>query len=217
MAEICFKGMTDNVEMTDYEIRRHIIPVFVSNEKMRSDNLVKTGYLNMGVIFRSLIGYSMNGNPITVSIEKSFAKRQGLTADSLFAEAMQGIEDVIPIEIEGINDVLSDDFGEEVPFSPLYVASYKCRQLGAPVIFRPDVAGRFCSMKECNGFYILPSSIHETLLLTDEYATDLSITPESMKEMVIKVNHDLVCPEIKLSDSIYHYSLQTGEYTIVIE
>ena len=54
--------------------------------------------------------------------------------------------------------------------------------------------------KRLGDFYILPSSVHETLIVrrgTNE--------PSGLLEMVRCVNTDAVLPEEKLTDSVYQY------------
>ena len=50
-------------------------------------------------------------------------------------------------------------------------------------------------------FFVLPSSIHEVLLVKDDGNASL---PE-LKNMVEEVNATQVAPEEKLTDSVYHY------------
>ena len=61
-------------------------------------------------------------------------------------------------------------------------------------------------------FFILPSSIHEVLLLPDTG----DATVEWLTDMVKTVNTDVLDPEDKLSDTVYHYDaeaklFETGE------
>lgn len=57
--------------------------------------------------------------------------------------------------------------------------------------------------------YILPSSIHECLLLPKSEKT-----VQELKEMVQEVNRQEVEPEEWLSDNVYEYSAATKEITI---
>ncbi len=50
-------------------------------------------------------------------------------------------------------------------------------------------------------FYILPSSIHEILLVKDNGQFDRA----ALEQMVREVNATQVAPEDKLTDSVYHY------------
>ena len=52
-----------------------------------------------------------------------------------------------------------------------------------------------------NDFFILPSSIHEMLILPDDGQVDA----EMLKDMVKEVNATQVAPEERLTDDVYHY------------
>ncbi|MBQ7925064.1 MAG: hypothetical protein IJ335_02090, partial [Lachnospiraceae bacterium] len=52
-------------------------------------------------------------------------------------------------------------------------------------------------------FYILPSSVHEVILLKD----DGEESPSKLQEMVREINQCEVDPTEVLSDSIYHYDI----------
>ncbi|MCM1045974.1 MAG: DUF5688 family protein [Candidatus Gastranaerophilales bacterium] len=71
---------------------------------------------------------------------------------------------------------------------------------GAACILYPDVLEELSAQAGVN-FYILPSSIHEVILVADNGRE----TPEFLKEMIYDVNHTQVEPEEVLSDSLYYY------------
>ena len=50
-------------------------------------------------------------------------------------------------------------------------------------------------------FYILPSSIHEVILVPESFGLE----PERMQEMVKEINQTGVAPEEVLSDSVYYF------------
>lgn len=54
------------------------------------------------------------------------------------------------------------------------------------------------------GFYIIPSSIHELLLMPDTKR----INEEMVRKTIFQINREHVEPEERLSDSLYHYDGQ---------
>ena len=52
--------------------------------------------------------------------------------------------------------------------------------------------------------FILPSSVHEVLLLKDDQAMDV----RKLENMVQEINESIVSPEEQLSDRVYHYDAQ---------
>ncbi len=60
--------------------------------------------------------------------------------------------------------------------------------------------------QKIKGIYILPSSLHETLLIpVSEGDESMKDTVESLKDMVRSVNETTVATEDVLSDSVYYY------------
>lgn len=59
-------------------------------------------------------------------------------------------------------------------------------------------------------FYILPSSVHDLILLPDSFA----ICTDSLREMVKEVNESTVAREESLSQDVYYYD--SGEKRVRI-
>ena len=62
-------------------------------------------------------------------------------------------------------------------------------------------------------FYILPSSIHETILVPDSG----QYTPHELQEIVKSANRTVVERKEFLSDSVYYYDRDTGMLSVVAE
>ena len=110
---------------------------------------------------------------------------------------MRKIQSVLPIQI----------IEEEIP---LFVMSNGDYMNGASVILYKDILKDFASGME-HDLYILPSSIHEVIILfDDEYAR----SPEELARMVRQTNHMVVEREEVLSDHVYHYDREKDEIRI---
>ena len=82
----------------------------------------------------------------------------------------------------------------------MYVATNEQCSLGAAVMRYPDFREKVRGMIG-EGFYILPSSIHEVILVPESFGLE----PERMAEMVKEINQTGVAPEEVLSDSVYYF------------
>ena len=82
----------------------------------------------------------------------------------------------------------------------MYVATVPDKISGAGVIAYQEFMDQ-AAEKLGGDFYILPSSIHEILLVKDDGNVDF----KDLKAMVEEVNATQVAPEEKLTDSVYHY------------
>lgn len=82
----------------------------------------------------------------------------------------------------------------------MYVATNEQCSLGAAVMRYPDFREKIRGMIR-GDFYILPSSIHEVILVPESFGLE----PERMAEMVKEINQTGVAPEEVLSDSVYYF------------
>ena len=89
---------------------------------------------------------------------------------------------------------------EEKEPMPMYVLTNKEKYFGAACIFYPDVLKQISEKLEDN-LYILPSSIHECIIIpaSGEY------TRKSLSEMVTEINGTQVEETEVLSDHVYYY------------
>ena len=82
----------------------------------------------------------------------------------------------------------------------MYVATNEQCSLGAAVMRYPNFWEKVRGMIR-GDFYILPSSIHEVILVPESFGLE----PERMAEMVKEINQTGVAPEEVLSDSVYYF------------
>lgn len=101
-------------------------------------------------------------------------------------------------EDELIEQVAADFTSGRVP---MYVLTNRQKINGAACMLYPDVL-RVFGEKIGRDFYILPSSIHELILVPD----DESVSKEALWEIVTDINRTQVAEEEILADSIYYYN-----------
>lgn len=91
---------------------------------------------------------------------------------------------------------------EEEESSGTYVLSAENGQFGAAVLGYPEEL-KNAAEQLGEGFYVLPSSIHEVILLPDSKA--VGIDPKELQQMVSEINQAQVREEERLSNSVYHF------------
>ena len=101
---------------------------------------------------------------------------------------------------------MSEDVEEAVP---MYVCTNSSKMYGAGTIFYDGLLKDFAD-RIGSDFYILPSSIHETLFIPASAGLDV----ELLKEMVRDVNHTEVLPNEILSDNVYYYDRNSDHVEI---
>lgn len=84
---------------------------------------------------------------------------------------------------------------------PMYVLTNRQKLYGAACMLYPGVLKAF-GEKTGRNFYVLPSSVHEVILVPAEADTD----ERTLREIVTEINHTQVAEDEVLADSIYYYS-----------
>lgn len=145
------------------------------------------------------------GEKGSVAITDQLLDATGLDKDKLFGCAKMNSQYSQPVSIMNINDVLkmltdenSEDYlNNDVSF---YVLSNISNVNGASVITYDGIMEQIHE-KIGENFTIIPSSIHEVLILGDSTGT----SSDYIREMVSIVNSTCVAPKDFLSNNIYHY------------
>lgn len=90
----------------------------------------------------------------------------------------------------------ADDAVAEADAFPMYVISNRSRQKGASAILNKDMLKQFACEHNCKKLVILPSSVHECILVPCDEEVDI----ENFDAMVQEVNATQVSPEERLLD-----------------
>lgn len=107
--------------------------------------------------------------------------------------------------VDDITDKMMDCLLEGQEENPMYVLTNRNSQNGAACILYPNVLKEFADRIKSD-LYILPSSIHEVILLRDQGIMDVDV----LKNMVKDVNSTQLAPEEVLSNQVYRYSRKSG-------
>lgn len=93
---------------------------------------------------------------------------------------------------------------------PMYVLSNRQKLYGAVCMLYPDLLKNFAEKigQDC---YILPSSIHEVILVPANAASG----GEELREIVTDINRTQVAEEEVLADSVYYYSKITDDILLL--
>lgn len=115
---------------------------------------------------------------------------------------MDGLEDDILCAKE-TEELLGEVWTQELTENkmPMYVLTNKQKLHGAACMLYPGVLKAFAE-KIQRDFYILPSSVHEVILVPADADTD----KEALREIVTEINRTQVAEEEVLADSVYFYS-----------
>ena len=164
----------------------------------------------MAVVYRFVIDSSDEGRA-TILATNQLIETMGVTPEQLHADALENAPELKPAVIKGMSEVMVEMMGEEqaemmgiVPMEPadeqMFVATVPDKIHGAGVMAYQDFMDQ-AAERVGGDFFILPSSIHEILLVPDNGQMGL----EDLQSMVREVNATQVSPEEKLTDNVYHY------------
>lgn len=146
----------------------------------------------------------------SIHLPEDMLSKWGIDRDTLYQDALQNTIKKNPVVINNMLDIIlcsdketieaykPDDFYMQ-PYEQ-YILTNKEKIDGATVLLYPNVLEQLA--KNANSsFYILPSSIHEVILLLDNH----DINAEELQNMVISVNREEVAAEEVLSNEVYRY------------
>ena len=111
--------------------------------------------------------------------------------------------------INQLNEIQIIDEREDTE-STTFVLSNRDRVFGAAAALYTGEIQRLAERREAD-IYIIPSSIHEVLLLVDSEETDA----EDIKKTILDVNEAQVAPEERLSNNLYKYCRETDKIEVV--
>ena len=181
------------------------------NEEYLKDRPYKK-VLDLAIIFVVLL--NEKEGEIAAQVSWTQTETWGIDTEELYRTAMDNLRK----EEFSITDMTSLFPAELVEVMPMgidvYIFSTKNRIQGARAMLRVGMLKKFADEKRCN-LFILPSSVHEVLLICDEKG----ICVEGLKAIVrdINSNSDVIEEEEVLSDSVYYYDRGEGEIRIAGE
>lgn len=128
-------------------------------------------------------------------------KKWRISEQQLFHDAIEADTKNRPPLLKQIKSIIQDSMETEVADSPLWVATVEGGAYGACVIVYPGFLEHAAETLH-GSFFVLPSSIHEVILLPER---DVRGKVEELEAMVRNINRSDVQPEERLSDSVYYY------------
>lgn len=139
-----------------------------------------------------------------------------VSEQELYRQAMENMGDSEEAAIYSMADIfagMQECLPETAPGKafPMYILTNRRKFYGAAQILNRKALEKAAGMAG-QGFFILPSSVHEAILVP-EGETDAC--PEDLAAMVHEVNEAEVPEEEYLSGHVYHYCATDGKITIV--
>ena len=208
------KPTVDVAALTDYDQMKDKLVMEVVSIEANADMLATVPHKemeDMAVVYRFELG-SDDDSRATLLATNQLIETMGVTPEQLHEDALKNAPELKPAVIKGMTEVMVEMMGvskEELammgmPGDPeneqMYVATTPDKIHGAGVLAYQDFMDQ-AAERAGGDFFILPSSIHEILIVPDDGNATLS----QLQDMVREVNATQVAPEEKLTDNVYHY------------
>lgn len=143
-------------------------------------------YLDLAVVFYILLDHTGFG-PATILIRSEHMLRWNVTKEEISRLAKENTPKLLPMDL----GILADT---------MYVVTNQTRNLGAAVMLYPDTWEKVAALIG-EDFYILPSSIHELIVVPES----IGMNRLQLENMVEEINHTEVEQEEILSNTVYRY------------
>lgn len=222
--------MKENMDMSfflEYEnMKNRVVYKIISYEKNK-DLLVQVPhipFLDLAIVFYCHVPKRELGSA-TILIYNNHLDMWKITKEQLYQDAKRNTPRIMPARLlameevmkellmkeikvgkeeEGKNEIaqqLMEALAEETISGKMYVLGNQMKLFGAAVLLYEHVLEAIADKIQSN-FFILPSSIHEVILIPD----DEEMEAEELWKMVCEINATEVEPEEVLTDSIYYFS-----------
>ena len=196
------------------KVREKIVPRLIGREWNRSllEERPHTDVADLAVTYHISLKDELDESA-SIPVSNQMMREWGVTVEDLHEVALTNLPVLRPCTIESMSDILASmmggSFGEDM-LTPqdevMFVISNENRVFGSASVldekFMKGVVDTFGN----RNFYLLPSSVHEWILVSSSDDCDIS----SLKEIIMTVNATDVRQEERLSESVYTYSLENG-------
>lgn len=195
------------IDLEDYESVRKKLGLMVIGEEKNRKYLSRMVYEKIeDLALIPIIFTNDSRGPGCIKIRKSFLQSWNVTEEELLREARENAPKLMPLSFRNLNELI----GEESDGEELFVISNSYYAGGAAAALYPGVL-RCIGMALNRDLFILPSSINEMILITDE-----GQDPVTLLQIVMEVNRTQVSPQEILTDSVYHYSRSDNRFSRIL-
>ena len=188
----------------DYEnVRGHLACKIIHRE--RNHELLKqvpfVPFLDLAVVCYYKMEHEAVGSG-SILVFDSHRKRWGITVEELFRTARMNTSRLLPPEYMELKNLMNTEENDldMSGFIPMYILTNNENNFGAVQMIYDSVLQE-AGIRIQSDFWILPSSVHECILVPESVPTG----KKELEAMVRQVNAREVAPEDYLSDSVYFY------------
>ena len=201
--------------LKDWEQAKKRLSMELINRERNAELLRKNAYLpflDLAIRFWVKIG-TYQGKGIACLVTWEQMAEWDVTLEELYLEAGRNLLEKEAISIchieYSIEGYLQEGQEPDETSCPLYVMTTKEKYLGAVAMLAKGLIHKFTVEKQVGRTYLIPSSVHEILLVPD-----WGCQAEALKEILQRVNDTMLEEDLLLSYHLYQYDIETEEITI---
>ena len=193
--------------LSDFDAIKEKIVYKVIHEK-QNETLLKelpfVPYLDFAIVFYILFEVDEKGTA-TIPVTNELVRLWETSLTEIHQIAKQNTPQLLPAVFKPMRIVIEELLGNPCDNivradDIMFVLTNSLRNLGAACILYDDILFHICNFLK-DSFYILPSSIHEVIIIPETHAPD----KDTLNDMVLEVNETQVGPEDVLSNHVYYY------------
>ena len=180
-------------------------------------------FYDLSVVFYCTVIQEPGGHVFSFKVTEELLKAWGKNLQDLYETALSNTARMLGVYLKEIREVflemtelsgeedadVLEEAMEDTCRAPIYILSNTPRRFGAVNMLVYDILKDLSDKLE-DDLYIVPSSIHEVLLIP----VHSGMKKEEADNMVSDVNRDLLEPEEILSDHVYVYSREKNQIVI---
>ena len=197
----------------EYEAVKGKIVYRLINRKRNSEMLKDVPHreiLDLVLVYRIIVAIDTDRKG-TILINNEIVAKWGITEEKLYELAQENTMRLFKADMMKMQNLLNElmpgnesEVDEDAP--QLWILTDNERHYGDTVMVYPEMMEQI-SEKLGYDFYIIPSSVHELILVKK----DAVISTEALKEMICEVNENEVDATEILSDHPYYYDREKGK------
>ena len=181
------------------------------NEELLKD-IPHVAFLDLELVFYYLIPIEARFGNASILIHNAHCAAWRITTEELYRYAKDNTKHLNRPRIVPMSEILMEmggpDFVQDNVL-PMWIMTNENKYYGAVGLYYADIIREFAKDRG-KSLYVLPSSVHEIILLEDN-GNDNS---ENLRKMVKEVNATQVAEEEVLSDSVYYFDLTSNRISM---
>ena len=214
----------------DYDSVKDHLFIRVSSAETNKDMLANVPHqLKEDLAITYHVAVSMDEEGLSsMLIKNDLLKQYGITAEQLHEDAMKNSPRIMAPEVSSLGammeeliekdlfmmspeerEMLQESIRESAQMPSFFVVTNHQKINGAGALFYLEMLDNLGKVFGQN-YFILPSSIHEMLVLPDNG----EISADELRAMVTEVNATQVAPAERLTNNVYHYDVCNHDFKV---